>query len=114
LTIVDGSLNEATTSSTTTFEDISVALSPVFSHNLLTNYGNTNCFFGTSLDVPGAWQKIGKYNFAIKDYEQFATDIAASNPDMVHFQQVLNQWVSYFFRFLYMTYFFDAFFIFLF
>jgi hypothetical protein len=105
LTIVDGSLNEATTSSTaTTFEDISVALSPVFSHNLLTNYGNTNCFFGTSLDVPGAWQKIGKYNFAIKDYEQFATDIAASNPDMVHFQQVLNQWVSSFFRFLCMTF----------
>uniref|UniRef100_A0AC34G834 Uncharacterized protein n=1 Tax=Panagrolaimus sp. ES5 TaxID=591445 RepID=A0AC34G834_9BILA len=95
LTIFDGSLNEATTS-TTVFEDVSVALSPVFAHNIVTNYGNTNCFFGTSLDVPGPWQKIGKYNFAIKDYEQFAIDIAASNPDMVHFQQVLNQWVGLF------------------
>ena len=102
LTIVDGSPDEATTSTTTTtvFEDVSVALSPVFSHNMsaltshsFPNPSNTNCFFGAALDVPGSWQKIGKYNFAIKDYEQFATDIAASNPDMVHFQQVLNQWV---------------------
>lgn len=67
-------------------------MSNFVNHN---KYGNTNCFFGTNLDVPGSWQKAGKLNFSFNDYEQFATDIAASNPDMVHFQQVLNQWVSF-------------------
>lgn len=71
--------------SSTSFEDVAVALSPVFPQNG-GFYDNSNPLFG----------KFMNSNDWVLNYEQFAADIAASNPDMVHFQQVLNNWVSWF------------------
>lgn len=72
--------------SSTSFEDVAVALSPVFPQNG-GFYGNSNPLFGKFNNDFS--------NDCVFNYEQFAADIAASNPDMVHFQQVLNNWVSW-------------------
>lgn len=77
---------ELATTSSASFEDVNVALSPVAPIN---GQLNTNRFFNSYIKYHSSDNK----NF---NYEQFATEIAASNPDMVHFQQVLNNWVSFY------------------
>uniref|UniRef100_A0A7E4W608 Phosphodiesterase n=1 Tax=Panagrellus redivivus TaxID=6233 RepID=A0A7E4W608_PANRE len=78
--------NHSEASTSNAFEDVSVALSPVLTSKYsfsMANHGK-NFSFG---------HKTFSNTFEL-DYESFAAEIAASNPDMVHFQQVLNQWIK--------------------